>query len=398
MDQISFLLSRGVNTIYPSKEALEKVLRSGKKIKLYQGFDPSGTRLHIGHAVGLRKLRQFQELGHQVIFLIGDFTGMIGDPSGKLNTRKILTQEQVLENASQYQKQASKVLDFQGSNPVQIVFNSQWNAKLTFADILKLTGYFSVPQIIERDMFQERLKKGQEISLVEFMYPVMQAYDAVSMKVDLELGGTDQTFNMLAGRDLMRKMLGKEKYVMTVPLLTDNRGVKIGKTEGNVIALTDAANDFYAKIMSLGDDSIVACFTLLTNMPEAEIEQMKQMMVAGENPMSFKKKLAFELTKQFNNELAAGQAQVHFESLFQKLQIPSTIPAFEISGLSQNPLNIVKLLIETGSCDSNAQARRLIEQKAVEIDQTIVDITNTNISLTAGMALRVGKKKFLKFI
>src|SRR3989344_1186569 len=266
MDAIETLLTRGVDKIYPSRDELEKMLRSGKKLKLYQGFDPSGANLHIGHAVGLRKLRQFQDLGHKVIFLIGDFTGMIGDPSGKKDARKPLTQEQVLANAKDYKLQAQKILRFEGPNAVEIKFNSEWNKKLNFEEVLRLASQFSAQQMLERDMFQNRLKEGKEISLVEFLYPIMVAYDAVAMDVDLEVGGTDQTFNMLAGRKLHRHRLNKEKFVMTVPLLTDSSGKKIGKTEGNVIGITDPPSDFYGKIMSLADDAIINCFLLLTDL------------------------------------------------------------------------------------------------------------------------------------
>ena len=261
MDAIENLLTRGVDKIYPAKEALEKVLRSsGKKLKLYQGFDPTGAKLHIGHAVAIRKLRQFQDLGHEVIFLIGDFTALIGDPSGKAQGRPLLTKQQVLDNAKDYQQQVAKILRFDGNNPVKILFNSDWLSKLKLEDILKLSTHFTVQQMIERDMFQVRLKNKNLIGLQEFLYPLMVGFDSVAMKVDLEMGGSDQTFNMLAGRKLVEQILHKEKFVMTVPLLTDSKGVKIGKTEGNAIGLSDHPNEFFAKIMSLGDDAILPFF------------------------------------------------------------------------------------------------------------------------------------------
>lgn len=398
MDAIDILLTRGVDTIYPTREVLEKVLRSGKKLKLYQGFDPSGANLHIGHAVGLRKLRQFQDLGHKVIFLIGDFTGMIGDPSGKKDARKPLTKEQVLANAKEYQTQASKVLRFEGENPVEIAFNSKWNSQLTFEDVLKLASHFTAQQMLERDMFQERMKEGREISLVEFLYPIMVAYDAVAMNVDLELGGTDQTFNMLAGRKLHKQKLNKEKFVMTVPLLTDAKGTKIGKTEGNVIGLTDAPNEFYAKIMSLGDDAIVNCFTLLTDTPLSEIESMNNAMKSGENPMLFKKRLAYELTRWLNDETSAKSAQANFENTVQSKVLTGELPEVKISTLSAATLPIIELLIQTNCANSKSEARRLVEQGAVEVDQTIVDLVQTNVTLKAGMTMKVGKKRFFRFI
>src|SRR3989344_9188008 len=241
MDAIENLLTRGVDKIYPSREVLEKVLRSGKKLKLYQGIDPTGTKLHIGHAVGFRKLRQFQDLGHEVIFLIGDGTGQAGDPSGKKTARdKFFTNKELRENGKSYVMQASKIVRFDGTNPVKILYNGDWLNKLTLVDILELAGHFSWQQLAERDLYQERIKSGETLNFREALYPLLQGYDSVSMNVDLEQGGVAQTFNMIAGRQLVRQMLGKEKFVMTVPLLADAQGTKIGKTEGNVIGLTDA--------------------------------------------------------------------------------------------------------------------------------------------------------------
>ena len=274
--KINDFLARGIEHIYPTPDEFSARLGESQPLKIYWGIDPTGPTLHLGHLSVMLKLKQLQDLGSGVVILIGDFTAQIGDPTDKGEARRILTHEQVLANCRLYKKQISRILDLK---KIKFVYNSQWLKKLNFSQVVEISSEFTLGQMVERDMFQERIKASKPIFLHEFLYPLMQGYDSVQLGVDAEIGGNDQTFNMLAGRDLMRKMLGKEKYVMTVPLLTDNRGVKIGKTEGNVIALTDAANDFYAKIMSLGDDSIVACFTLLTNMPEAEIEQMKQMMV-----------------------------------------------------------------------------------------------------------------------
>jgi tyrosyl-tRNA synthetase len=388
MDAIDNLLTRGVDKIYPSREPLEKVLRSGKKLRLYQGFDPSGAHLHIGHAVAMRKLRQFQELGHQVIFLIGDFTGMIGDPTGKQTARKRLSREEVLINAKAYKEQANKILRFDGENPVEIKFNNDWLSKLTFADVLELTSQFSVQQMIERDMFQQRLKNNQEISLVEFLYPVMVAYDAIAMSVDLELGGSDQTFNMLAGRRLHERTLHKEKFVMTVPLLTDAKGTKIGKTEDNVIGITDPPNELYGKIMALGDEAIVNCFTLLTDTPLEKIDTMQKKMDKGEeNPMVFKKRLAFELTKQFNNDQAAQAAQAEFERVHQKGT------SFSATAVSVSARRVIDALIQTKV--SKSEAKRLIEQEAIDLnDKTI----HNDMEVNDGDIIRIGKKKFIKII
>ncbi len=394
MDAISQLLTRGVDKIYPSREALEKVLRGGKKLTLYFGVDPSGVQLHIGHAVPLRKVREFQDLGHRVILLIGDFTGMIGDPSGKKEGRKQLTREQVLANAKEYQTQASKILRFDGDNPVEIKFNSTWLSKLTFEEILKLAGRFTIQQILERDMFQERLKKQNDIGLHEFFYPLMQGYDSVAMEVDLELGGTDQTFNMLAGRKLVSQILHKEKFVMTVPLLTDAKGVKIGKTEGNVIGITDSPNDFFGKIMAHGDDAIIPCFTLLTDTPMEEIEDMKKKMDQGENPMTFKKQLALELTKQFNSAETAQKAQEEFERVHQKGEAPKE--SAQLFKTNQMEWNILDLLVETGSATSKSEAKRLVEQKAIELGNKHITSHISLLTVSNGDIIKVGKKKFIK--
>src|SRR3989344_198386 len=318
MDKIDELLSRGVDKIYPSKEELEKVLRSGKKLKLYQGFDPTGTQLHIGHMVGLRKLAQWQKLGHHVIFLIGDGTGQAGDPSGKTTGRnRFMTREELRSNAKDYVMQARKIIDFDAEN-VEILYNGDWLNKLTLVDILELMKHFTLGQIAERDLFVERKKKGEEINYRESFYPLLQAYDSVAMDVDLELGGTDQTFNMLQGRKLMKSMKNKDKYVMTTPLLTDSSGVKIGKTEGNVVALADKPYDLFGKIMALGDDVIVKGLEYLTDVPMDEVKNIQSKLEERENPVEYKKLLAFEIVKQLNSEKEAKAAQEYFEKTVEE--------------------------------------------------------------------------------
>jgi len=239
-DKIEQLLTRGADGIYPSGDQLMSLLKEGKKLTLYQGFDPTGTDLHIGHMIGLRKLKHWQELGHKVIFLIGDGTGQAGDPSGKLSTReKFFTNEELRENAKQYVMQAGKIVRFDGDNPIEIRYNGDWLNKLTLVDILDIAGNFTLQQLAERDMFQERMKRNEPINMREFLYPLLQGYDSVAMKVDLELGGSDQLFNMLCGRTLVKSYLNKEKFVMTTPLLADSQGRKIGKSEGNLIGLLE---------------------------------------------------------------------------------------------------------------------------------------------------------------
>lgn len=395
MDAIEELLTRGVDRIYPSKEELEKVLRSGKKLRLYQGFDPSGIQLHIGHMTGLMKLRQFQKLGHNVIFLIGDGTGQAGDPSGKTRTReKFLTQKELRNNAKDYVIQSAKILDFSGDNPVEILYNGDWLNKLSLVDILNLSGHFTLQQLEERDLYVERKRKNIDINFREFLYPLLQGYDSVAMKVDLELGGSDQTFNMLAGRKLVREILGKEKFVMTTPLLTDSQGIKIGKTEGNVIALTAPPNDLYGMIMNLPDNVIVRCFELITDIPMEQIKEIENSLKQGANPMIYKKRLSFTLVKMLNDEEIAKKAQEYFENTFQKKSLPQDIPQVSMSG--KKSVNLVELLVATKLVSSKSQAKRLILEKAVEIDgQTIID-PKTDVKITDGMIVRVGKHRFIK--
>ena len=396
MDAIENLLTRGVDKIYPSPEALEKVLRSGKKLKLYQGFDPTGTQLHIGHMAGLRKLRQFQELGHEVIFLIGDQTAMIGDPSGKFTARKVLSHKEVMQNAETYPKQVSKLLDFVGPNPVKILYNGDWLSKLSAIEFLNLAHYFSYQQVIERDMFQERLKRGDDLYANELVYPILQAYDSVHMNIDLEIGGTDQMFNMMMGRKLMSKVLKKEKFVMTLPLLTDSRGVKIGKSEGNVIALTDQPNELFGKIMALGDDVIVKGFEYLTDVPLDEIKKMENEMKKGANPIDFKKQFAHNLVTQLHSKQDAQNAQKFFETTFQKKKIDSSeIPTVS---LNNKNLNVLDLLLETKLTTSKSESRRLIDQKAVEINGEIITDKAKLQSLKSGDIIKVGKSRFAKIV
>lgn len=385
MDAIEHLLTRGVDKIYPSKGALEKVLRSGKKLRLYQGFDPTGTKLHIGHAVGFRKLRQWQDLGHEVIFLIGDGTGQAGDPSGKKTARDhFFTREELRQNGKDYVLQSAKIMRFDGPNPVKILYNGDWLNKLGLVEILDIAGHFTLQQMLERDLYQERLKSGVDMSLREFMYPLLQGYDSVAMDVDLELGGSDQTFNMLAGRKLVSQMLHKEKFVMTVPLLADSKGTKIGKTEGNVIGLTDEPNEFFGKIMALGDNAILNCFLLLTDL---DVEPIQKRLESGENPMVLKKQLAFELTKQFNSEADAAAAQEEFERVHQKGEV-ATATAVKIASTK-----LMDALTQAGI--SKSEAKRLIQQQAIDVNGKTVD---NDTDLSSGDMIRVGKKKFIKIL
>ena len=394
MDKIEELLNRAVDKIYPSREELEKVLRGGKKLTLYQGFDPTGTKLHIGHMVGFRKLRQWQDLGHHVIFLIGDGTGQAGDPSGKTSARdKFLTQDELRANAVDYVMQAGKIVRFEGENPVEIKFNGDWLNDLDLVDILEIAGHFTLQQLSERDLFQERVKNNQPINLREFLYPLLQAYDSVAMDVDLELGGKDQTFNMLAGRSLMKSMKNKNKFVMTTPLLTDSAGQKIGKTEGNIIALTGEPSELYRKIMALGDDVIVRGLEYLTDIPMSEIEETGKAIESGENPIKFKKRLAYEVTKQLNSEADARNAQEQFEKTVQNKELPADekIPELQVDANS----NILSVLVSENLVPSKSEAKRLIEQGGVTLNNE--RITNPSEPIREG-TLKIGKHGFRKIV
>lgn len=392
-------LNRGVENIYPTKADLEKVLLSEKKIKIYHGIDPSGPCLHLGHLIQLRKLSQFQELGHKIILLIGDFTGMIGDPTDKSAARKQLTREQVLENCKNYKEQASKFLKFSGKNPAEIKFNSEWLDKLTFRDIIELAANFTVQRMLERDMFEKRMKEGKPIHLHEFLYPLMQGYDSVALDVDLETGGNDQTFNMLAGRDLLKTLKNKEKFVLTTKLLADPTGKKMGKSEGNMITLVDAPKDIYGKIMSWPDEMIESGFEILTDIPMEEINDMARQMKHNDdylkiNPRDFKMKLAFEIVKVLTDEKSALEAQDYFVKTFQQKETPSEIP--EIT-LDKNEYNVLELLTVAGLSASKGEARRNIEQGGVKIDNQLVkDIDQKIILSKKGIVLQKGKRHFRK--
>lgn len=389
--KINELLTRGVDKIYPSREKLEELLRSGKKIRIYQGFDPTGDKLHLGHMVGFRKHKQWQDLGHEVIFLIGDGTGQAGDPTGKKKTReKFFTQEELRENAKDYLIQAKKIVRFDGENPIKIMYNGDWLNKLNLVDILNIAQNFSVQQLIERDMFQERLKTGESINLREFLYPLLQGYDSVAMDVDLELGGSDQTFNMLIGRTLLRVMKNKEKFVMTTPLLSDSKGVKIGKSEGNVIALIDPASELFGKIMALGDDAIIPMFTLLTDVAKEEVDKFN----IQKDAMLLKKRVASLIVSQLYNESSAKDAEEAFSNTFQKGKIPEIMTELKID----NVQSLMEILVQAKKLSSKSEFRRLVKEGAVADLVSGEKIDDADFIPTAGQSFKIGKKTFIKII
>ena len=359
--KIEEFLTRGVENIFPNKEELQKVLLSGKKLRIYNGIDPTG-KLHIGHGVVLKKLRQLQDMGHEVIVLIGDFTATIGDPTDKMATRKPLTREDVKKNAIDYKKLIGKILDLKKSN-IRFAYNEKWTNKLKPHDMLELASYFSVSQLLERDMFQERLKAGKEVHLNEFLYPLFQAYDSVTMDVDMEIGGNDQTFNMLAGRTLLRKMKNKEKFVLTTKLLTDPTGKKMGKTEGNMINLDDDYINMYGKVMSWTDGMILLGFEICTNVLMEEIEKIKKEMEGGANPRDLKMRLAKEIVTIYHGKDKAKKAEENFIETFKKGGVPEDVA--EIKGENGKLLSEVLLgakIVELKTSESNFRLRLIFRQ------------------------------------
>ncbi|MBI4153459.1 tyrosine--tRNA ligase [Candidatus Woesebacteria bacterium] len=364
---IETVLTRGVSEILPSKKGLAEAMAKGK-ITLYQGFDPSSPSLHLGNMIGLRKLAQFQALGHKVIFLIGDFTGMIGDPTDKAAARKKLTDKEVLQNLKEYKNQASKILKFSGKNAAEVKFNSQWLSKLPIEEFLSVASHFTTSQLLERDMFQERLKAGKSVFVHEFLYPILQGYDSVAMNVDLEIGGNDQLFNMLAGRTLVKAFKGKEKYVLTIKLLTDPTGKKMGKTEGNVINLSDEPIDIFGKIMALPDTLTLDAVELLTDLSSLP-----------KNPFEAKKKLAFNVIKQLHGETAAKSASTFFEKTFQKGKTPKNVKTVSIK---EHSLPLLDLVFATKEVPSRSEAKRLILQGGIDVAEKTIDDPTQEIAIS----------------
>ncbi len=387
------VLTRGVAEVLPGAENLAKLM-SERKIRVYLGIDPTGAFLTLGHSVVLRKLQQFAELGHDVILLIGNGTVRIGDPTGRDTTRPVLTDEVIQENFKNWQSQAQKILDF---DKIRILHNGDWLDKLNFADMVKLMAQTTVQQLIERDMFQDRLQKGLPIHGHEIMYPLLQGYDSVAMDVDLELGGTDQTFNMMMGRHLQRMYNNHEKWVLTTPIINGTDGRKMSKSYGNYIGLTEAPNDMYGKLMSIADQQIVEYFTLLTDLAEAEIAEMQRAMAAGDNPITFKKQLAHTITQMYHTTEDTEAAAAHFERTVQNKQVPKELKEVQVSVAEMRVLDLVKACL---SEQSSNELRRLIEQGGVEVLPSGMRPTDPNqvISLAEVETIKVGKRNFFRLI
>lgn len=385
-------IQRGAEEILIEDELIAK-LKEGKPLKIKAGFDPTAPDLHLGHTVLINKLRAFQLLGHEVIFLIGDFTGMIGDPTGKNVTRKPLTKEDVLANAETYKEQVFKILD---PAKTTIRFNSQWMEKLGAAGMIKLASNQTVARMLERDDFKKRYAGGQPIAIHEFLYPLVQGWDSVALEADVELGGTDQRFNLLMGRELQKSEGQRQQTVLMMPLLEGLDGVqKMSKSLGNYIGITDAPNDMFGKIMSISDDLMWRYYDLLSFVPKNEIEIIKQKVAAGLNPRDTKIDLAKELIARFHSEQDAEAAHQDFIQRFQKNAIPDEMPEFDFL-LPAEGLMIANVLKEAGLVNSTSDAMRMIKQGAVKIDGEKVDNTKHQFTQPLQTVLQIGKRKFAR--
>ena len=371
---------------------IEKSLKENKPLKIKLGCDPSRPDLHIGHSVVLRKLAQFQELGHQAILIIGDFTGMIGDPSGRNITRPALSLEETRKNGESYFEQASKILN---KEKTKIVYNSEWLGKMNFEDVIKLSSKYTVARMIERDDFTKRFKAGEPISVHEFLYPLAQAMDSVAIESDVELGGTDQKFNLLVGRDIQREFGLEPQIIITMPLLVGTDGVeKMSKSYNNYIGISEAPNEIYGKTLSIPDNLIYTYFELATDISNEELKEIKAKLEDSKiNPRDVKRQLARALVQTYYDEKSAKEAEEGFDKIFIKKEIPDEIPEHKIK---TTELNILDLILEVNFAPSKGEARRLVVQGGVTVDGEKIDDIKTTVKFDKGRILKVGKRKFVK--
>lgn len=386
-NKIKELLSRYVEKVFPSLDKAEEMLKSGKELTFYLGVDPTGPNIHLGNVTNLFVLKKLVALGHKVIFLIGDFTARVGDPTGKDSVRKSLSEKEIKENMKSYVDQVEKILP---KDSFDVKYNSEWYAKLGFGEVIELASKFTVQQMIVRDMFQERLKNDKPIHVHEFLYPIMQGYDSVAMKVDGEVGGNDQTFNMLVGRDLVRAYLGKEKLVITTKLLVDLKtGKKImNKSEGSYIAVNDSPKEMFGKIMAMPDSSVVPLFENATELPTEVVKETEERIKRGENPKVLKEELGWEIVRMYHGERKAQDAQDEFEKVFSEGKNPEEIKEVE------NKENIVQTIVMADVVTSNSEVKRLIDQKAVKVNDKVVD--DWGYKLKKGDIVKIGPRKFIK--
>ncbi len=392
------LIERGAVDCISREELIKKLKKSeetGIPLKIKAGFDPTAPDLHLGHTVLLQKLKHFQDLGHEIYFLIGDFTGMIGDPTGKSETRKALTVEEVAENAESYKEQVFKILD---PEKTRVVFNSAWLGQLTSIDMIKLASQLTVARMLERDDFHNRFTSGKPISIHEFLYPLIQGYDSVALAADVELGGTDQLFNLLMGRDLQRSHHQEPQVVLTMPLLEGLDGInKMSKSLGNYIGITESADNIYGKVLSVSDDLMFRYFSLLSDLSNAQIADLKSRVENNQlHPKEVKKQLARELTARFHGSDAAEAAEENFEKVFQQGGVPDDIP--EVRCPATEPIALPQLLVDAGLVKSTSEARRMIQQSAVSINGDKVGDVTALVKPLGEILVKVGKRRFSKVI
>jgi len=389
------LIRRGAVEIIPEDELVKKLERSleeGKLLNIKLGCDPSRPDLHIGHSVVLRKLAQFQTLGHQAILIVGDFTGMIGDPSGRNATRPALTLEETKANGESYFNQATKILD---REKTKMVYNSEWLSKMSFEDVIKLASNYTVARMIERDDFEKRFKAGKPISIHEFLYPLAQAMDSVAIKSDVELGGTDQKFNLLVGRDIQREYGVEPQCILTMPLIVGTDGVeKMSKSYDNYIGISDSPKEMYGRTLSIPDDIIYLYYDLATDTPKEELAEIKQQLDdPNVNPRDIKRRLARTFIAMYHNEEEAIKAEEEFDKVFIKKEVPDDIPEIK---LNDKELSILNLILKVKFAHSKGEAKRLVTQGGVSINGKKVADINSIIQIENGMILKVGKRKFIK--
>jgi len=396
-NKIEELLNRSVVNVLPSRDDLRKVLLGGKKLRIYVGADATGSKLHIGHSTNFMILEKFRQLGHEVIVLFGDFTAKIGDPTDKGTARKPLTDSEVRKNLKTWKRQVSKIVKIgHFNNGARIVRNSKWLSKMNFSDVVKLASNFTVQQMIERDMFQKRLEEKKPIFLHEFFYPLMQGHDSVVLDVDVEIGGNDQTFNMMAGRTLQKIARNKEKFVMPTTLLINPKTGKklMNKSEGNVVGLDDESNDMFGKIMSLPDEAILPIFTDCTYLPIDEIEKIKKELEGGVNPRDVKVRLAKEIVAIYHSKEEADKAEQNFVKTFKDGGLPEKIDEV----MATNGEALSELSVKAGLVKSKGEFRRLVLENAVSNQETGDKITDPNHKVISTAIFKIGKRRFLKVV
>ncbi|MBM3167247.1 MAG: tyrosine--tRNA ligase [Chloroflexi bacterium] len=386
--RLKWILRRGVAETIVEAELL-KLLESGKPLRLKQGFDPSCPDIHLGHVVGLRKLRQLQDLGHRVVLIVGDWTAQIGDPSGQSATRPMLTRDEVLANAKTYMEQFFKVVD---EDKTEVRWQTEWFSKFGLEDVIRLTSKFTVAQFLAREDFGNRYSAGHPIAITELLYPLLQAYDSVAIEADIEFGGTDQKFNCLVGRELQQMMSQRPQQVFLVPLLVGTDGSrKMSKSLGNYVGVTDAPEDMYGKVMSIPDNLITDYFELLTDVPDEEISQYKKQMDSHSiNPMVVKKRLAYEIVIQFHGAEDARQAEEHFARVFQKGEMPDEVVSLDVAG----GVTLSAELTRVGLTKSRSEARRLLAQGAIQVEDETITEDIDMVKIGKGKKIKVGKRRF----